>query len=219
MVSIFKKACGKKEASPEAASAQLLKAAKKLFSARGFDGVTVRDLADEAQVNLSLVSYHFGGKEGLYRKCLEDFGKARLNATERLLTPPESKAEMKLRFTLFCEEFLNNYKEDPEMAHMVFRECEAQLPIVGDIFEATFFRIFMQIRGFFQTAKDKGFLAADIDPQMASQNVMGMLAHAIRMDPISKRFMQKTLLEDEHRQEFCRHLVRVACDGILAKGN
>ena len=40
-------------------------AAERLFAERGFDGVSVRDIVQEAQVNLAAVSYHFGSKSEL----------------------------------------------------------------------------------------------------------------------------------------------------------
>ncbi|MEL7536486.1 MAG: helix-turn-helix domain-containing protein [Pseudomonadota bacterium] len=41
--------------------------AKRLFSERGFDAVTVRDLEVEAGVQRNLVSYHFGSKDELWK--------------------------------------------------------------------------------------------------------------------------------------------------------
>lgn len=51
---------------------RLLAAAAKMFAARGYDGVSVRELATAARVNVAAVSYHFGGKRGLYLAALED---------------------------------------------------------------------------------------------------------------------------------------------------
>ncbi|MBW8483880.1 TetR/AcrR family transcriptional regulator [Actinomadura parmotrematis] len=49
----------------------LLDAALEEFAARGFAGARVQDIADRAGVNKQLISYHFGGKEGLYRALLD----------------------------------------------------------------------------------------------------------------------------------------------------
>lgn len=53
------------------APAALVAAAARLFAARGYAGVTVRQLAEAADVNVAAVSYHFGGKRGLYLAALE----------------------------------------------------------------------------------------------------------------------------------------------------
>ncbi|QXJ21755.1 TetR/AcrR family transcriptional regulator [Actinomadura graeca] len=44
----------------------LLDAALDEFSAKGFAGARVQDIADRAGVNKQLINYYFGGKEGLY---------------------------------------------------------------------------------------------------------------------------------------------------------
>lgn len=43
----------------------LLVAAIRLFGRKGYENTSVRDLVDDAGVNLAAVNYHFGSKEGL----------------------------------------------------------------------------------------------------------------------------------------------------------
>jgi AcrR family transcriptional regulator len=44
---------------------QIMEVAEKLFAAKGFDGTSVRDIAETAGVNLAMISYYFGSKEKL----------------------------------------------------------------------------------------------------------------------------------------------------------
>src|SRR4051794_19823266 len=48
----------------------LLDAAEQLFSENGFEGTTTREVVKRAKCNLALISYYFGGKEGLYQAVL-----------------------------------------------------------------------------------------------------------------------------------------------------
>lgn len=48
----------------------LLHAGAVMFAESGFDGVRVDALARRAGVNKAMISYHFGGKRGLYRAVL-----------------------------------------------------------------------------------------------------------------------------------------------------
>ena len=57
---------------PRATREALLRAGAELFAAQGFDGVSVESLAQRAGVNKALVSYHFGGKRGLYAAVLRE---------------------------------------------------------------------------------------------------------------------------------------------------
>ena len=46
----------------------ILLSAERLFAARGFHGVSIRDIADEAGVPLALVGYYYGPKVSLYHE-------------------------------------------------------------------------------------------------------------------------------------------------------
>lgn len=50
---------------------QILKTAEELFAVKGFDGTSVRDIADEAGVNVSMISYYFRSKEKLMEALFE----------------------------------------------------------------------------------------------------------------------------------------------------
>lgn len=49
----------------------ILLAAEKLFAQRGYHAVTIRDIADEAEVPLALVGYYFGPKHELFAAIFE----------------------------------------------------------------------------------------------------------------------------------------------------
>lgn len=44
---------------------QIIETAECLFADKGFDGTSVRDIADEAGINVAMISYYFGSKEKL----------------------------------------------------------------------------------------------------------------------------------------------------------
>jgi AcrR family transcriptional regulator len=56
----------------EGARARVLRAGLELFSSKGFEGSGLRELATAAGVNHSLVLYHFGSMDGLWRAVVGD---------------------------------------------------------------------------------------------------------------------------------------------------
>lgn len=54
----------------------ILETAEQLFSVKGFEASTVRDIADAAGVNLAMISYYFGSKE----KMMESLFNERMEA-------------------------------------------------------------------------------------------------------------------------------------------
>ncbi|MEM9010904.1 MAG: helix-turn-helix domain-containing protein [Pseudomonadota bacterium] len=60
-----------------ATEARILDAARTVFAERGYDAAGLREIAETAQANLSLISRYFGGKEGLLAALTEQFVSAR----------------------------------------------------------------------------------------------------------------------------------------------
>ncbi|MBK8604517.1 MAG: TetR/AcrR family transcriptional regulator [Saprospiraceae bacterium] len=50
----------------------ILEAAIKLFSTKGYDAASVRDIAELASVNLAMISYYFGSKEKLMESLFHE---------------------------------------------------------------------------------------------------------------------------------------------------
>ncbi|SNR33786.1 transcriptional regulator, TetR family [Flavobacterium sp. ov086] len=44
---------------------QILEVAERLFSDKGFEGTSIRDISKEAKINIAMISYYFGSKERL----------------------------------------------------------------------------------------------------------------------------------------------------------
>jgi AcrR family transcriptional regulator len=70
---------------PERTKARILDAATAEFSAKGFAGARVAEIAARAGVNQQLIAYYFEGKEGLYR----EIGR-RWRAYEAEMFPPDT---------------------------------------------------------------------------------------------------------------------------------
>lgn len=49
---------------------KIMDVATELFAKNGFDGTSIRDICKQADVNISMISYYFGGKEELYEKIV-----------------------------------------------------------------------------------------------------------------------------------------------------
>jgi len=62
---------GKKRLPGKERRAQILEAALEVFSVRGYEGSTIKKIADKAAVNQALIYQHFRNKEDLYKSILE----------------------------------------------------------------------------------------------------------------------------------------------------
>ncbi|MFD9825590.1 TetR/AcrR family transcriptional regulator [Streptomyces violascens] len=74
---------------------RLLDAARDLFAERGYEGATVREIAERAGANQALLFRYFGSKQGLLAEVVAQGGLEQLRAT-----PPEELFETALRSML-----------------------------------------------------------------------------------------------------------------------
>lgn len=142
---------------------KLLKTAIKLFALRGVDGVSVKEICDEADVNVSSVSYHFNGKDGLLKACLEEFGEDRLKVAEKILQPFQSQEEFLIRIGLFLEDVLEFHFRERELVRLLHRELELHSPVAITVFKDTFAKSFQRVVDYVQLGKKKGFVRKTVD--------------------------------------------------------
>src|SRR5690625_3723069 len=71
---------------------KVIDAASLLFFQKGFHGTSVRDIAEEATVNVSLMSYYFKGKQGLFEYAIVQYYVEYLNEIELSLQQTESQS-------------------------------------------------------------------------------------------------------------------------------
>lgn len=69
---------------------RILEAAEGLFSEKGYEGTSIRDITAAADCNVAAVNYHFGGKDKLYiatfRRLLIDLRDRRISSMQRDMT-------------------------------------------------------------------------------------------------------------------------------------
>jgi AcrR family transcriptional regulator len=189
---------------------ELLRAARKLFAEKGFDGTSVKDLADEAGVNVSLVSYFFGGKEALYVACLEEAGRKVLELAVRVLQPPKSAEEFRVRLTLFIEELIRVHIEESEITNILQRDCVMNFERIQGVFKESFLKVFQSLHDFIQQGQKNGILRKEISPLIASQVFFGAITHTARMDKLGAQFFNSSLHDEKVRQKFTSQLVEIA---------
>lgn len=110
----------------EATREALLNAASALFAARGFDAVTVGEIAQKAGVNKALINYHFGGKLQLYRSIVREMFAELLARVEPLRHDPGPPGEVLREFIAIVGDTANRRR--PHLSRMMLREVIAGGP-------------------------------------------------------------------------------------------
>lgn len=191
----------------------LIDAAKTVFAKHSYSGATVKEIAETAGVNISLVSYHFDGKEGLYRACLEQFGHTNLANTERILKNPTSPEDFKVRLKVFLEEVFDSHVREKELVSIIHRECISDNPITRDIFLNVFVKIFQRLVEYVASAQRQGFLRADIEAHISTTLFWGGLMNVCRMDQLQKEVFGVSISDPVHREKVIDHAIQSFLEG------
>lgn len=198
---------------------KLLNVAKRLFAEKGYEGTSVKDLADAAGVNISLISYHFEGKEGLYRACLQEYGEDKLKKAQFFLEAPTNLEEFRVRLTLFTNYLIESQAEDPHVTKLIHRYMDLPNSMTKDIFNKTFFKIFETLVGFFESGKKIGILRPDIDPIKFSQFYFGGINHFSRCDHISLERFSRTISDPSYRKQVVEEIINSLLNGITLRSS
>jgi AcrR family transcriptional regulator len=103
----------RRQRDPERTKARILEAATSEFAAHGYAGARVSEIAARAGANKQLISYYFGGKEGLYREITEQWLREQQDAE------PDQREQS---LADLSASFIARQPEDREMARLLLWE-------------------------------------------------------------------------------------------------
>ncbi|MCR4286994.1 MAG: TetR/AcrR family transcriptional regulator [Deltaproteobacteria bacterium] len=155
-------------------SDQIARVAADLFSRKGFNGTTTREIARKAGISEAVIFKHFSSKEDLYKAiidscCSDKTGESRLLS----LLPGKEGREVFMTIAVFL---LDEHQKDPSLLRLLtYSALEQQ----------SFSELFIKTRGLdlleflerhIRELEAKGEIRA-VDPVLAARAFMGMTVH------------------------------------------
>jgi AcrR family transcriptional regulator len=204
----------RRQRDPERTRARLLDAAKELFARHGLHGVSVAEIAKRAKVSVGMINHHFGGKDELYRACLDAFADLRLRSLDRFLAPPASRDEMLVRLRLLIDELLDVHLAHPEVVAILLRDVNAA-EMWGSELERKLYEFTPRLARFFAQAQKLGMLRDDIEPVVVASVIYMSLSALLQADSHRARVSGTSLRDDKTRARFVAQLLDVVLYGAL----
>ncbi|MCU7852730.1 MAG: CerR family C-terminal domain-containing protein [Candidatus Thiodiazotropha sp. (ex Monitilora ramsayi)] len=181
------------ETTHSATRKRLLQAALQAFGSRDYDGVSTREIVEGAEANISAISYHFGGKRGLYLATVDFLAEKLQSGMNDQLeqirqtaeeTPPDRSA------TLICD-FLLHFLEHILLGEMgkhapgiIFREQNQPTEAFDILYEKLLAPMHHTL----------ALLVARYRGQQASDPASIIMAHALIGQTVIFRIGRTTLL-------------------------
>lgn len=195
---------------------KLIEIAKILFAEKGFEGASVREIASRAQVNLAMVSYYFGNKEGLYLACIANFAQAKTEVLRQMLGTPQNVEEFKIRFRLFIENKMKSYQDDIHAHKIITREMQTQRdPEFHAKVMDQLMPVFRALQGFFQGSIENGILRKELNSEHLTIIMMGIMSHPCTSEKAMQSRLGYTFAEEKSRDLYIEQVCSLFFSGVL----
>lgn len=190
----------------------ILEAAVRLFSKKGFNGVSMRSVAEEAGVSKSNIYHHFESKEALYLAIWQHSAESLAELVRNLA---DGAGEFEERLREFARAHLLQLFENATTMRLLLREIffgVAQQEhgmfqrAVGDILES--------LIGIFENGRRAGLLRPGVDPSLCALLLLGsdnfyFLSHDLRQQPPLSKY-------DKPPEQFSSGMMDIILRGMLA---
>ncbi len=198
---------------------KLIQVAGELFSQHGLDGVSTREIAAKAELNVSLISYYFGGKEGLYKTVIHEFALTMHKYVQKYLEElTEEKVEAKTFIVNITQGLVAVTKLKIGLRHLsviLHREMLSGLPYARETHENVFNELANETIAVFKRAQRKGILRKDINPQVLFLTLIFTIENYVLQRQLETKFWKSCPQVLEDTDEFVIELVKIIFEGVL----
>jgi AcrR family transcriptional regulator len=192
---------------------QLLDTAQMLFSQKGFDGTSVRDIAEAAGINTAMISYYFGSKEKLMEEIFE---RKSLNMREKVdnLLKDETLDPFQKMYSL-VDQYIEDFLERKTFHRILL--CEQiinQNPSIIHLVEKMKARNSECINDLIRLGQKKGLFKKNIDIPMMTNTLIGTISHSLINMEFYKSYHHLESLKEEEFERVLKKKLSVHIKNI-----
>lgn len=154
----------------------ILVVAQQLFGEHGFSATSIRDIAQKANINVSMVSYYFGGKEGLLKAIVQskiDAMKIRIGTiiSSEKLTSHE-------KIDILIEESVIKFWQNRVLNNIITREHNFNLNVeLNEVLLQLKNSRYEQLCLIIQQGQELGVFKKNVNIPLMQATITGLLKH------------------------------------------
>lgn len=173
---------------------KLIEVAVPLFAIKGYAAVSIREIAAAAGINSALISYHFGGKSGLYTAVLEkEFTRVRIMIDEL----KQSGMGPRECLRIYAERLGRLHSTSPYLLRLVTSELTTPTACFETVIKKRVSAIAEFLMGVIEEGMKIGEFRRDLDAGNIARALAGMINFYFISTPIVRGFMP----DSENRTE------------------
>jgi AcrR family transcriptional regulator len=181
---------------------QIMETAEILFAEKGFNGTSVRDIAEKAHVNLAMISYYFGSKDKLLESLFDYRG-------EHVKLKLESMVEDKTlgsfeKLEMLIDHYIEKIMNQQCFSRIMLREQVVNhTGITAELITQMKKRNQQIISKLIHQGQKKGEFKRNIDIPLMMATLVGTAGHIIATQPYYKEINN---LQSMSEEEFQKHM-------------
>ncbi|MEN9569706.1 MAG: hypothetical protein RL172_937 [Bacteroidota bacterium] len=175
---------------------QIIETAERLFAQKGFDGTSVRDISDEAGINVAMISYYFGSKDKLMEAIFEvKIGRVQVRVAELLqddsITPGQ-------KINILIEEHIEKVMNSQRFYRiMICEQVSNKNPAIMEKVKQLKLRNAELIGELVKQGQKKGAFKKKIDVVLMLNTLLGTVWQTIISKDYYRSYTGSTALTDE----------------------
>lgn len=198
----------------------ILDAAAKLFAKLGLDKCSTREIAKESDSNISLISYYFGGKEGLYREVMRNHANEIKESVqqnlERCQYKPGTKEYFVEQVSMAIENMIRFRVNYPDMAKIFAREKLTGMMHAKEIHEEIFYPMMQNFFAAFTEGQQKGYIKPGVDPILFFMALSEGIWGFFQMSECEMKLSQDCKKLAQNFDEVKNQFLKIYLTGVLA---
>lgn len=172
---------------------KLMEVGTQLFAERGVNGVSIRELSMAAGTSISMISYHFGSKEGLYSAVLQQQFAcfAEIHEIRRQVSDPVEMIESYLRWTF------QRHRNNPHLLRFYTSELTNPTPFFETLVGPVIDEVIVTMAEAIAQGQQQGKFRGDVDPANAALALAGMVNYFFLSLQATKKLISQSPEQDE----------------------
>ena len=200
-------------ATQSAGELAILDAAARLFSESGYDGVSMRRIAESAGVSKANIYHHFSSKEALYFAIMR---RSAMELTSLIENLAEGRGSFQQRLQAFAGGHLEHLFDNAARVRLVLREA-----LSGDeqksrtLVEQVLGGIVHRMIAIFDAGQRAGLLRNDLDPGLCATLLMGADLFYFQAHGLLQQIPEAGFAR--HPGRYSKQMIDVLLNGMLAE--
>ena len=186
---------------------KLLRVATRMFAENGYKSVTVRDISRASDASISMVAYHYGGKEALYRQVLErQF--ACYDSIDMLVAhdaPPLEKIRCYVAWSL------SKHRENEFFSKLYIRELTSPSKLFGSFVKPLLSRSYNFLFDLVEEGKESGEISRGIDSHAITSVIATSVNYATFYNEVDEK---ASVFAAKDVDDIARLYMKIFVDGM-----